>query len=53
RGWCVAPVSEKNASGIVLSTARCAASCGASRTFIVHHACCAEQVARRADAKSI
>ncbi|MCI66344.1 hypothetical protein A2U01_0087602, partial [Trifolium medium] len=33
--------------------ARRATSCGASRTFIVHHARRAEQVARRADAKSI
>ncbi|MCI81243.1 hypothetical protein A2U01_0102516, partial [Trifolium medium] len=36
-----------------LSVARCAASYGASRTFIVHHASRAEQVARRANAKSI
>ncbi|MCI85612.1 hypothetical protein A2U01_0106891, partial [Trifolium medium] len=35
------------------SLARCADSFGASRTFIVHHARCAEHVARRAGAKSI
>ncbi|MCI35352.1 hypothetical protein A2U01_0056573, partial [Trifolium medium] len=35
------------------SLARCAASSGASRSLIVHHARRAEQVARRADAKSI
>ncbi|MCI27531.1 hypothetical protein A2U01_0048730, partial [Trifolium medium] len=36
-----------------LSRARRAASSGASRTFNVHHAHRAEQVARRASAKSI
>ncbi|MCI45448.1 hypothetical protein A2U01_0066687 [Trifolium medium] len=35
------------------SLARCAASSSASRTFIVHHVRRTEQVARRADAKSI
>ncbi|MCI89125.1 hypothetical protein A2U01_0110413 [Trifolium medium] len=30
-----------------------AASTGASRTFIVHHARCADRVARRAGVKSI
>ncbi|MCI43733.1 hypothetical protein A2U01_0064971, partial [Trifolium medium] len=34
-------------------TARCAASSGASRVFIVHHARRTGQVARRADTKSI
>ncbi|MCI94679.1 hypothetical protein A2U01_0115977 [Trifolium medium] len=36
-----------------LPVARCAASCGASRTFNVHHARRAKQMARRAGAKSI
>ncbi|MCI77610.1 hypothetical protein A2U01_0098880, partial [Trifolium medium] len=36
-----------------LPLARRAASYGASRTFNVHHARRAEQMARRADAKSI
>ncbi|MCI53652.1 hypothetical protein A2U01_0074899, partial [Trifolium medium] len=36
-----------------LPSARCADLYGASRTFIVHHARCAERVVRRAYAKSI
>ncbi|MCI65060.1 hypothetical protein A2U01_0086318, partial [Trifolium medium] len=46
-------IQLQGCSRIALSMARRAASYGASRTFIVHLAHRAEQVARHADAKSI
>ncbi|MCI88207.1 hypothetical protein A2U01_0109493 [Trifolium medium] len=52
RGWRVAPAVRK-CTRKARSSARCVASSGASRTFKVRHARRAEQVARRAGAKSI